>query len=476
MLQTIDGLIPSLFTFFEDVKYLQMCAESMTHLVEPGLKQTMRSALDDSFADLDQHVIQQTESSFTVQPSQGLGSWYSAYRQLWLGIMRHYPNIPAAPKKKKALLAKAETVKADGALLSELAAGAYQLGFRSAQITELMEGSSDREIARDALLKARKPGSYEYHDHILQTHIEQIVALFASAQPVKTDQMCPMLISDDPGASAIRCGFPNKEEHARDKGFLFITNLHVETGEQGASITSFFVRTSVYFAFFGRPAEDGSYFTSPRDAATEPAASVPSREPHSNAATVEFIPELQRQTSLGNGSHGHEQGDSSRDQRRGTQVDLEMIIENGLASIREEPEGLSRESQAVGNLEELVSAYRDLVRADSLEHPFSEIRIEFMIYDRDAWRTDRSLLVNSAEPSKVERVAKKYMRKGFRPFDSSFNPLVPRTCFQAVTADGTNTILLNPEHDIRINNQLLLPGPVSDAGPSTSKRAKKILQ
>jgi len=88
-----------------------------------------------------------------------------------------------------------------------------------------------------------------------------------------------MLTSGDPDASVIRCGFPNKEEHARDRESLFITNFHVKSGKQGASVTSFFVRGSVYFAFFGRPAEtsiDGSCFTPLRDTATEPAASVPS--------------------------------------------------------------------------------------------------------------------------------------------------------------------------------------------------------
>jgi len=130
----------------------------------------------------------------------------------------------------------------------------------------------------------------------------------------------------------------------------------------------------------------------------------------------------------------------------------------------------------VGNLEELVGSYPDLVRTDNVEPPSSEIRIEFMIYERDAWRTDRSLLVDSAEPFEVERVVKKYMRKGFWPFYASFNPLVPRTCFQAVTVDGANRILLIPEYDIRINNQLVLSGPISNAGPSTGKRMKKILR
>jgi hypothetical protein len=47
------------------------------------------------------------------------------------------------------------------------------------------------------------------------------------------------------------------------------------------------------------------------------------------------------------------------------------------------------------------------------------------------------------------------MRKGIRPFSSSFKLLVPRTCFQAAIADGSNTILLIPEDNIQVNNQLV---------------------
>jgi hypothetical protein len=37
-------------------------------------------------------------------------------------------------------------------------------------------------------------------------------------------------------------------------------------------------------------------------------------------------------------------------------------------------------------------------------------------------------------------------------FDTSFRMLTPQTCFEDVTADGTNTILLIPEWDIDTDN------------------------
>jgi hypothetical protein len=54
------------------------------------------------------------------------------------------------------------------------------------------------------------------------------------------------------------------------------------------------------------------------------------------------------------------------------------------------------------------------------------------------------------------------MRKRIHMFDTSFRMLTPQTCFEDVTADGTNTILLIPEWDIDTDN---LPTSVSEERP-----------
>jgi hypothetical protein len=178
-----------------------------------------------------------------------------------------------------------------------------------------------------------------------------------------------------------------------------------------------------------------------------------------------------------------------RDQRRGTLLDIERIIAGGLTSIREDPEDQPQENRTDGQ-EELVDSRQDLIRTDNVNQAGerqsreqarlqimspapSMIRIEFKIYERDVWRTDRSLLVDPSELSEVERVARKYIREKLRPFDTSFRLLVLGKYFQVVTADRTNTILVIPEDNIRVNNQLVVFEPASDTGPSTSGRGEK---
>jgi hypothetical protein len=46
------------------------------------------------------------------------------------------------------------------------------------------------------------------------------------------------------------------------------------------------------------------------------------------------------------------------------------------------------------------------------------------------------------------------MRKQIRLFDTELNILTPRDCFEAAIANGKNTILLMPENEIDIGQEL----------------------
>ncbi|KAL5344302.1 hypothetical protein ACLOAV_010731 [Pseudogymnoascus australis] len=408
--------------------------------------------------------------------------------------MRDYPDLPAPrevkTKKKKKLLAKARTPNANEAKLSDFAVLANRLRFESDEITALMLRSSDREIARDALLRARNQDRYDYGNRDIESHIEKILGLFATARPRNTDQSCPALVSDGPDTAGPRCGFPDEEAHARDRRFLYISNLQSDQEEQGESITSFFVRRSVYFAFFGRLPKISTHRRSspapPPNAGAERAASSPFLETQVPEVDLETDDERLRQNTLGeerlrqersehdrleqlngDGNDAQEADDSfqvrERDQRWDTQVDIERIIARGLASIpeaTEDPPEHSREQNLDSQLQVVPPSP-------------SKIRIEFNILEGEVWRTDRSLLVDPSEPSEVERVAKKYTRKGIRQFDTSFNLLVPGQCFQAVTTNGTNTVLLIKDDGLHVDSQLVVFKPTSDAEPFAGTRPKR---
>ncbi|ELR03469.1 hypothetical protein VC83_00134 [Pseudogymnoascus destructans] len=118
-----------------------------------------------------------------------------------------------------------------------------------------------------------------------------------------------------------------------------------------------------------------------------------------------------------------------RDRRRNTHIDIERIIAEGLASIPEGTED-SPEHSGEQNLD---------IQLQLVPPPPSKIRIEFKILEGEVWMTERSLLVDPSELSEVEQVAKKYMRKGIRPFDTSFNFVLLRLSASAMaSAYGCN--------------------------------------
>src|SRR3954468_12718991 len=67
----------------------------------------------------------------------------------------------------------------------------------------------------------------------------------------------------------------------------------------------------------------------------------------------------------------------------------------------------------------------------------------------------QSLWVDRSDPTELIRVAKKNMRKGLRLLDTNMQLLAPEDCFEAVTVDGTNTIILLPQRDLEVDDQLL---------------------
>ncbi|KAH7305378.1 hypothetical protein BKA65DRAFT_520822 [Rhexocercosporidium sp. MPI-PUGE-AT-0058] len=420
------------------------------------------------------------------------------------------PSEPSSEetKTKRKRLAKARPGKVNEIILSNFATLAIRLGFKSNQISALSQRSADREIARAALLNARKSGCYEYTNAILESNIKQIVRLFNTATPVQVEQVYPAFVSNNPAALGIQYKFPNNKAHTRDTDALSIANLHVKVTEQGESVTSFFIRKSVYFTFFNKPSKTNtnsrSHPSPPQDPSFKEVKSSPlqqSRPSHASntSSKVQKGPEhkeagregsILRQEGLARLEHAarpKEQEEikvevlipnkqlvllndpnsakkgvassqpTTRDQRRGTFLNLENLIVDRLASTSRGP--------ATEDHEALVRSYRDLISTDNVDtnnnrqehHQAPDKQLQILpAASTIRIKTDRSLLINISNPSKVEQIAKKYIRKGIQPYDSSLKVLILRTYFQVATIDGSNTILLVPENRIKVNKQLIV--------------------
>jgi hypothetical protein len=207
-----DRLIPSLYTFFEDARYLRGPAECVKRLVEGSPGDQLSHMVKNSFTGVNQEsdicMIQVTESQLEARPGNVDDQVEMGYRHWWHFAMRNYDDVPVRKKKAAgdwlAQPAKSENV----GVLSKGATLVYQIGFETRHIRDLAQ----HPTSCDAGFVPEVPSIYK--------------------QPK-------------------RCGIPRSEDQQRDKPLLYTDALHrgIDTS---AGVTSFFVRRSVYLAFFGQ--------------------------------------------------------------------------------------------------------------------------------------------------------------------------------------------------------------------------------
>ncbi|KID60053.1 hypothetical protein MBR_10470, partial [Metarhizium brunneum ARSEF 3297] len=270
-------LIPSLFTFFEDRKLLNDAAGCIKKILHVGPDDTVTGVLNQRFTNAnqreDQCIIQLSETTFTSVAGDINTRLDLGIRQLWLAAFRNYKELPADTQKKD-LLAVSRT-KANETVLHELASLAARLGFVSDQLEEILETSSDRKVAEQALFAARQPGRYMFRDP--EACIQQIVDAFAAAVPASESKA--LLETEDEVREherpPQRCGRPNDTDYRYDKTRLFLPQMHADVYSEMREMTSTFVRRSVYCAYFGAPPPLGSPVTSDDASRNDDVAMIP---------------------------------------------------------------------------------------------------------------------------------------------------------------------------------------------------------
>ncbi|KAL3439931.1 hypothetical protein BJX65DRAFT_291353 [Aspergillus insuetus] len=252
--ENFDKLVPSLHTFFEDFKYLESCGHCVKRLFGPSTESVWKTMSSMFMPSSDEEsVVQTSESTFRREQSANAEGLEKGYVQIWLYAMRHYPLMPPDPKKDDDLLAKPTRAKADERAIYEMAELARRLGFESPEIKAIIDSSPDHQIARVALLQARKPNCFRYDAQQFDNLVCRIVDCFAAAVPTQPE-IVHDLLADCTVKPRARCGMPRMGAHKQDSPWLFLDRLHADDVEAADNITTFFVRRCVYFAFFGKPA------------------------------------------------------------------------------------------------------------------------------------------------------------------------------------------------------------------------------
>lgn len=251
----IEGRIPSLFTFFEDTKYLETWVKAVRKLIPTKFKGTIKQALRKTYMNSGkrEHVkidIQVWESHFKSIHGSQETRLEVGYLQLWLFAMRHFPYLTGTTPKKDRGNPKPEVELREG-LWHEFGALALRLGFQSREIMEL-ERQDPIERMVHSFLKRALP--YDLYDlgTIARSDTQRISDIIKSI-PSRIGMSETPLLSDDVNQLPLmhRCGKPYERSYLRDRKYLFLENIYViEEAQLRQYITSFTVKRDIFRAFF----------------------------------------------------------------------------------------------------------------------------------------------------------------------------------------------------------------------------------
>ena len=235
-LLSVNLIIPSLFTFCEDTKYLEPCAKAIKMLIEPRGQASLRMYAEQLFTEfyaLENVARQRSEWESTDTVDKANRFEYS-YRQLWMYAMRHFPDLVNTAPRKEPSREKPIIKEPSPFLWQRFAQLALRLGFSSPKIKEM---SSLEDMERSIRSSVPHPAGYK-HDGRSETQ--------ASTASVPLRQL-PRLDLD----LQHRCGRPYETSQQEAKSTLFMHLIYSDRKASDGYINAFFVQRSTFQAFFG---------------------------------------------------------------------------------------------------------------------------------------------------------------------------------------------------------------------------------
>ena len=261
-LQNQKRLIPSLWSLFEDAKFLKGPAKIMRRLF-PRTSLTTYQAAERIFTGRHQRVgevvLQESEQSFRSEKMPAGDQFRIGYWQLWLFTWRHFVRLGQGCPRKEEGEETPVPEEPDQTLWYWFGTLADKIGFESENITEMLSSDPDRENAGKALLIGRCPRHFTYDRADFDRFQSQIVDMYKTAKLVVRSAVQPALLTSRPGETPQRrCGriFSRSYEGYRDS--LFFDSLNDPTMGEGEGISSLCVRLWIFSAFFVQDSHHGS--------------------------------------------------------------------------------------------------------------------------------------------------------------------------------------------------------------------------
>ena len=260
----VEYIIPSIHTFVEDTKYLELGAKILKEILPVTCKYSIAQAFGSLHNGQPGLKLQQQEYSFknSVQSSGSLAQW-KAYRQLWSLSLRQFPWMIGHAPRKDARKPKPKRPNIQPRWWYELASLASESGFQRIRQPYPNLQNVDAEMAENFLREARPPDFFRIEPVELHGKVQAICAILHGITGKEAAAKVPELTSDydDCGFDiANRCGIPFEKSFLADRQYLFLQYLYSDSYSITPKryLTSFDVKRDIFHSFFGTVEEEPS--------------------------------------------------------------------------------------------------------------------------------------------------------------------------------------------------------------------------
>lgn len=259
---SVDCVIPSIYTFLEDTKYLEPCARVMKELIKPEAKQSVHQTYKMRHNAQLKVPIEVSEGEFEhVICNSGTSSYHLAYVQIWLFAMRHFPTLTGHCPRKDVAHAKPWTSRGDSVIRWRLFLLATAAGFEAINPTvqtwdEACQREAEKVLAHFFPSSIYSLTAKEQYNIARKMNLQ--LSRYTPKMQKRKSQAPPESTTDAADSScgsdvSFRCGVPFEQSFECDQAQLFLKCLH----DAGSSIptkqylTSFAVKKDMIHSFFG---------------------------------------------------------------------------------------------------------------------------------------------------------------------------------------------------------------------------------
>lgn len=239
------SLIPSLSTFFEDLKHLEPCAKILRGLLPPKQRRSICEALS-ACLEAPEHVyVEYARDDMRTQPSVPHDLHRSVgYQQLWLFAMRNFPSMTDVGPRKDPQKPKPETAVSSPLVWQEFGRLVLRLGFTTEAATKYAALDAEFELAKEILGRG---GIYS----AAKQDIDRVASVLRQAAKARPCKDIVQFHDDVRVAKERRCGRPFEADFEIDRDSLYLPSIRRAPAPQGHHLTTFLCKWDMFQAFFG---------------------------------------------------------------------------------------------------------------------------------------------------------------------------------------------------------------------------------